>query len=140
MQKLFTAPLYVQIREESLLHYARDVGQQTSRYPQRQSSRQSFQSAKEPSAKRSMIWWHKTSYIAIRVVELSSEDTTSNKVCSDFLTLAREDGSKPVPASVNIHCKTRKGLKHECSALGVATGERLIEILTQTPRPPTDDS
>ena len=129
MQKLFTAPLYVQIREEifAALRSGRwstnePLPSETKLASEFSVSQGTIRKAIDDLVAQNILYRHQGRGTFIRRHD-------EQQSLFRFFNLAREDGSKPVPASVNIHCKTRKGLKHECSALGVATGERLIEIL-----------
>ena len=111
MQKLFTAPLYVQIREEifAALRSGRwstnePLPSETKFASEFSVSQGTIRKAIDDLVAQNILYRHQGRGTFIRRHD-------EQQSLFRFFNLAREDGSKPVPASVNIHCKTRKGLK-----------------------------
>ena len=129
MQKLFNAPLYVKIREEifAALRSGRwsasdPLPSETKLALEFSVSQGTIRKAIDDLVAQNILYRHQGRGTFIRRHD-------EQQSLFRFFNLSRTDGTKPVPESLNIHCKTRKGLKHECVALAVPTGDRLIEVL-----------
>lgn len=129
MQKLFNAPLYAQIREQifEALRSGRwsvnnPLPSETKLASEFSVSQGTIRKAIDDLVAQNILYRHQGRGTFIRRHD-------EQQSLFRFFNLTRVDGTRPVPESVNIHCKTRKGLKQECAALRVPTGDRLIEIL-----------
>jgi GntR family transcriptional regulator len=129
MQKLFNAPLYAQIREEifAALRSGRwsandPLPSETKLASEFSVSQGTIRKAIDDLVAQNILYRHQGRGTFIRRHD-------EQQSLFRFFNLSRNDGTKPVPESLNIHCRTRKGLKHECLALQVPTGDRLIEVL-----------
>jgi GntR family transcriptional regulator len=129
MQKLFNAPLYAQIREQifEALRSGRwsvnnPLPSETKLASEFSVSQGTIRKAIDDLVAQNILYRHQGRGTFIRRHD-------EQQSLFRFFNLTRVDGTKPAPESVNIHCKTRKGLKQECAALRVPTGDRLIEIL-----------
>ena len=129
MQKLFNAPLYAQIREQifEALRSGRwsvnnPLPSETKLASEFSVSQGTIRKAIDDLVAQNILYRHQGRGTFIRRHD-------EQQSLFRFFNLTRVDGTRPVPESVNIHCKTRKGLKQECAELRVPTGDRLIEIL-----------
>lgn len=129
MQQMFNTPLYLQIREQifEALRSGRwaandPLPSETKLASEFEVSQGTIRKAIDDLVAQNILYRHQGRGTFIRRHD-------EQQSLFRFFNLARADGSKPVPESMNLHCKTRKGLKHECAALQRPTGERLIEIL-----------
>ena len=129
MQTLFNAPLYAQIREQifEALRSGRwsvnnPLPSETKLASEFSVSQGTIRKAIDDLVAQNILYRHQGRGTFIRRHD-------EQQSLFRFFNLTRVDGTRPVPESVNIHCKTRKGLKQECAALRVPTGDRLIEIL-----------
>ena len=129
MQQLFNTPLYIQIREQifDALRSGRwaasnPIPSETKLASEFEVNQGTVRKAIDDLVAQNILYRHQG-----RGTFICRHDEQQSLF--RFFNLARTDGTKPVPESMNLHCKTRKGLKHECAALNLATGERLIEVL-----------
>jgi len=129
MQQMFNTPLYLQIREQifDALRSGRwatndPLPSETKLASEFDVSQGTIRKAIDDLVAQNILYRHQGRGTFIRRHD-------EQQSLFRFFNLARADGTKPVPESMNLHCKTRKGLKHECAALQRPTGERLIEIL-----------
>lgn len=128
MNRLVTAPLYAQIREQIFagLRSGRwavgdPLPSETKLAQEFAVSQGTIRKAIDDLVAQNILYRHQGRGTFIRRHD-------EQQSLFRFFNLARLDGTKPVPDSENRLCQTRKGLKHECQALQLATGERLIEI------------